>query len=119
MHRPGKRCGCRPSTSSRAAGAGNAAGNPNHRAGRAGACWFGPCSKGQPIRAFFTQRGIEAEFVSKVGPAGDVIAKLVNAGSVDLLVMGSHGHGSVAKVVMGSVATKVLASSKVPVLLVR
>jgi nucleotide-binding universal stress UspA family protein len=34
-------------------------------------------------------------------------------------MMGSHGHGSVVNVVMGSVATKVLASCKVPVLLVR
>ena len=73
----------------------------------------------KPIRAFFKQRGIEAEFVSKVGPAADVIAKLVNSDSFDLLLMGSHGHGSVVNLVMGSVATKVLASSKVPVLLVR
>jgi nucleotide-binding universal stress UspA family protein len=73
----------------------------------------------KPIRAFFKQRGIEAEFVSKIGPAADVIAKLANSGSFDLLVVGSHGHGKVANVVMGSVATKVLANSKVPVLLVR
>ncbi len=72
----------------------------------------------KPIRAFFKQRGIDAEFVSKVGPATDVIAKLVSGGTFDLLLMGSHGHGSVANVVMGSVATKVLASSKVPVLLI-
>lgn len=73
----------------------------------------------KPIRAFFKQRGIDAEFVSKVGPAADVIARLVSAGTFDLLLMGSHGHGSVANVVMGSVATKLLASSKVPVLLIR
>ena len=73
----------------------------------------------KPIRAFFKQRGIDAEFVSKVGPAADVIAKLVSGGTFDLLLMGSHGHGSVANVAMGSVATKVLASSKVPVLLIR
>ena len=73
----------------------------------------------KPIRAFFKQRGIEAEFVSKVGPAADVIAKLVNGGSFDLVLMGSHGHGNVANVVMGSVATKVIATCKVPVLLVR
>jgi nucleotide-binding universal stress UspA family protein len=73
----------------------------------------------KPIRAFFKQRGIQAEFVSKVGPAGDAIAKQADSGSFDLLMMGSHGHGSVVNVVMGSVATKVLASCKVPVLLVR
>lgn len=73
----------------------------------------------KPIRTLFKQRGIDAEFVSKVGPAADVIAKLVSGGTFDLLLMGSHGHGSVANVVKGSVATKVLASSKVPVLLIR
>jgi nucleotide-binding universal stress UspA family protein len=73
----------------------------------------------KPIRAFLELRGIEAEFVSKVGPAADVIAKLVNGGKFDLLLVGLHGHGSVVNVVMGSVATKVLASFKVPALLVR
>jgi nucleotide-binding universal stress UspA family protein len=34
-------------------------------------------------------------------------------------VMGSHGHGSIGNLVMGSVATQVLSHSKVPVLLVR
>jgi nucleotide-binding universal stress UspA family protein len=33
--------------------------------------------------------------------------------------MGSHGHGTLVNLVMGSVATKVLAQSKIPVLLVR
>jgi nucleotide-binding universal stress UspA family protein len=36
-----------------------------------------------------------------------------------LLVMGSHGHGTLGNLVMGSVATQVLAHCKVPVLLVR
>ena len=33
--------------------------------------------------------------------------------------MGSHGHGALGNLIIGSVATKVLASCKVPVLLVR
>jgi nucleotide-binding universal stress UspA family protein len=33
--------------------------------------------------------------------------------------MGSHGHGAVANLVLGSVATKVIAACKTPVLLVR
>ncbi|MDP4770616.1 MAG: universal stress protein, partial [Limnohabitans sp.] len=37
----------------------------------------------------------------------------------DLVVMGSHGHGTLGNLVMGSVATQVLANCKVPVLLVR
>jgi nucleotide-binding universal stress UspA family protein len=35
------------------------------------------------------------------------------------VMMGTHGHGPLGNLVMGSVATKVLASCEVPVLLVR
>ncbi|MEG0946729.1 MAG: universal stress protein, partial [Comamonas sp.] len=37
----------------------------------------------------------------------------------DLIIMGTHGHGSLGKLVMGSVSTKVLANCSVPVMLVR
>lgn len=73
----------------------------------------------KPIRAFFEQRGIAANFVNLVGPVAESIAKRAERDSCDLLVMGSHGHGYLANLVMGSVATKVLAGCKVPVLLVR
>lgn len=73
----------------------------------------------KPIRAFFKRHGIAAEFVWKVGPAAAVIAKLASTGSFELLMMGSHGHGNLVNVVMGSVATKVIANCKTPVLLVR
>lgn len=73
----------------------------------------------KPIRSFFSKRRIEASFVAKVGPAADTIAKTASEGDFDLLMMGSHGHGNLANLVMGSVATKVLAHSRIPVLLVR
>ena len=65
----------------------------------------------KPIRSFFKKQGIEAEFVGKVGHAPEVIAKMADGQDFDLLMMGSHGHGTVT--------TKVLASCKTPVLLVR
>lgn len=37
----------------------------------------------------------------------------------DLVVMGSHGHSALGNVVMGSVATKVLAAAHCPVLIIR
>ncbi|HWS05017.1 MAG TPA: universal stress protein, partial [Burkholderiaceae bacterium] len=40
-------------------------------------------------------------------------------GKFDLVIMGSHGHSALANLVMGSVATQVLAHCHVPVLLVR
>lgn len=73
----------------------------------------------KPIRTFFKKQGIEADFVGKVGHAPDVIAKTADSGDFDLLVMGSHGHGALGNLVMGSVATKVLSACKTPVLLIR
>ena len=72
-----------------------------------------------PIRAFFKQNNIDATFQAEHGHAADVIAAAADKGQYDLLMMGAHGHSTLANLVMGSVATKVLAQCGVPVLLVR
>ena len=72
-----------------------------------------------PVTKFLLRHGINAKSAWKVGSAGVSIAKLAEEGAFDLLVMGSHGHGALANLVMGSVATQVLAHCKVPVLMVR
>lgn len=72
-----------------------------------------------PVVKFLARHGVEAKPVVKVGSAGETIAKMADAGGYDLLVMGAHGHGALAGLVMGSVTNKVMASSKVPVLVVR
>lgn len=68
---------------------------------------------------FLQRHGIEPKLITKVGTAGEVIAKTAATGQFDLLVMGSHGHSALGNLLMGSVATRVLADCKVPVLLVR
>ena len=73
----------------------------------------------KPIRSFFKKQRIEAEFVAKVGHASEVIAKVADSQKFDLLLMGSHGHGTIGNLVMGSVVTKVLAHCKTPLLIVR
>ena len=73
----------------------------------------------EPIRAFLREHGIEASFVHKVGHPAEEIASFAEAGNFDLLMMGSHGVGALKNLVLGSVATKVLARCTVPVLLVR
>ena len=73
----------------------------------------------KPIREFFKQQGLEAEYVPKVGHAAETIAKAAASGDYDLLVMGSHGHGTLGNLVLGSVTTKVLAGCHTPVLLIR
>ena len=72
-----------------------------------------------PVTKFLLRHDIDAKSAWKVGHAGDLIAKFADAGKFDLLVMGSHGHGALANLVMGSVATKVIAHCGVPILLVR
>lgn len=73
----------------------------------------------KPIRTFFARQGMKASFVAKVGPAADAVVALAGKGGFDLIVMGSHGHGMLTKLVLGSVATRVLAQTQVPVLLIR
>jgi nucleotide-binding universal stress UspA family protein len=72
-----------------------------------------------PVSAFLTRHSIDAKSMFKVGHAGEIISKTADSGKFDMVVMGSHGHGTLGNLVMGSVATQVLAHCKVPVLLVR
>ncbi|MEW6706100.1 MAG: universal stress protein [Pseudomonadota bacterium] len=73
----------------------------------------------KPVRAFAEQQGWTLDARQVVGHAGDAIAELAESGKYDLVVMGSHGHSALTGAVLGSVATRVLAKCKVPVLLVR
>ena len=72
-----------------------------------------------PVSKFLLRHGIESQSSWKTGHVGQSIAEFAEKGKFDLVVMGSHGHGTLVNLVMGSVATEVLAHCKVPVLLVR
>jgi len=54
-----------------------------------------------------------------VGDPAPTILKFIKSSKCDLLVMGSHGRGAFKNLVLGSVATKVLSLSGVPVTIVR
>jgi nucleotide-binding universal stress UspA family protein len=73
----------------------------------------------KPIADFLRGQGIVATVRHEAGSPADVIASVATTGQYDLLVMGSHGHGSLGSLVMGSVATGVLARCQTPVLLIR
>jgi nucleotide-binding universal stress UspA family protein len=72
-----------------------------------------------PSIAALTSRGLKATGQWKAGHAGETIARHAQDGGYDLIVMGSHGHSALGRLVMGSVASEVLAHCSVPVLLVR
>lgn len=54
-----------------------------------------------------------------VGDAPSEIDKYAKKNKIDLIVMGSHGHSAIGSIFLGSVTSKVLATSSVPVLIVR
>jgi nucleotide-binding universal stress UspA family protein len=73
----------------------------------------------EPVIKFLKRHNITAKTICKTGRPGALIAKSADDGKFDLVVMGSHGHGALVNLVVGSVATQVLASCQVPVLIVR
>jgi len=52
------------------------------------------------------------------GDAAEELARHAAAEKVDLIVTGSHGLGALARLAMGSVTTKLVALTKVPVLVI-
>jgi len=72
-----------------------------------------------PAKAILTAKGIPFTAMKRVGEAGEEIARYAESHDCDLIVMGTHGHGNVLNLIMGSVATKVLAATKLPVMLIK
>jgi nucleotide-binding universal stress UspA family protein len=73
-----------------------------------------------PAEDIFRQHGIAFRSAHKVGDVAQEIHRYSSAHAVDMIVMGSHGHGALGKLLLGSVATKVMAlESDIPVLIVR
>ncbi|MBK6866814.1 MAG: universal stress protein [Burkholderiales bacterium] len=72
-----------------------------------------------PVIKYLQRHELKVKSLSKVGNAGEVIAKTAASGKFDMVIMGSRGHGALGSLVMGSVATRVLANCDTPVLLVR
>jgi nucleotide-binding universal stress UspA family protein len=70
------------------------------------------CSESQP------QVPLEVKLVEDVAAARGIV-EIAEQDRADLVVVGSHGRTGVARLVLGSVAAKVVAQSHVPVLVAR
>jgi nucleotide-binding universal stress UspA family protein len=66
-----------------------------------------------------TGRAARADFEHLDGDPGETIARRAAEIGCDWIVMGTHGRGRLANVVMGSVAQRVVHLSEVPVTLIR
>lgn len=72
-----------------------------------------------PAVKSLAKAGLTAASDYDIGQPAEQIARRAERDEVDLIVMGSHGHGALAQLVLGSVTHGVLARTKKPVLLVR
>jgi nucleotide-binding universal stress UspA family protein len=63
--------------------------------------------------------GIRASSLLAAGVAAEQIARVAKGKRADLLVLGTHGRTGFAKVVLGSVAARLVATAPCPVLTVR
>ena len=61
---------------------------------------------------------LQVRLVEDVTAASGIIQTAADV-SADLIVLGSHGRSGIARLMLGSVATKVVAESPVPVLVAR
>ena len=72
-----------------------------------------------PAAAELTARGIPFRTEKRIGePATTIVAAGVE-GKCDLIALGAQGHSGFAHLMLGSVAAKVVAASRIPVLLLR
>jgi nucleotide-binding universal stress UspA family protein len=70
-------------------------------------------------RAVLDKAGLGYKYNVRLGEAADVIIQYAKENGCDQILMGTQGMGSLSGLVMGSVATKVVHLSPVPVLLMR
>jgi nucleotide-binding universal stress UspA family protein len=72
----------------------------------------------QDYAAQLRQAGIAAEALLVQGPAADVIVLEADRLRADIIVLGSHGHGAMHQLMLGSVSDAVLRKTRRPVLIV-
>ena len=73
----------------------------------------------KPIKRFLDKHPVRYRCVWVVGSAADEIVRASKRERVQMIVMGAHGHGLMSRVLMGSVAQRVIADCGIPVLMVK
>lgn len=71
------------------------------------------------LAARIAKDGVTPATFIRLGKAEDEIVKFANENSVDLIAMGTHGRTGLAHMLVGSVAERVVRTSKCPVLTIR
>ena len=73
------------------------------------------------IAELLGKRAAETELVRHVlvGPAAEEIARVARSADADLIVVGTHGRRGVKRLVLGSVAERLVREASCPVLVIR
>ena len=77
-----------------------------------------PTAAAQSAAEQARERGIEAEAVTRIGPAAEQLLAAADDSNADLIVVGSRGRGRFTSAVLGSVAYRLIRHSARPVLVV-
>lgn len=72
-----------------------------------------------PAKTLLDESGLTYQDQVVVGPVAKTIADYAKKNNCDLIIMGTRGLGSVTGLVLGSIATKVLSLTDLPVTLVK
>ncbi|HVZ43426.1 MAG TPA: universal stress protein [Ramlibacter sp.] len=72
-----------------------------------------------PIEKFLRKHAVKFRTVALVGHPPLEIVRMAKREKAQMILMGTHGHGLMGRVLMGSVAQNVVTQSDIPVLLVK
>lgn len=72
-----------------------------------------------PSEKLLRRRAIEYKSTYMIGHVAQELHAYAKKHKIDMMVLGSHGTSAFENLVMGSVATKVMATASIPVMLIR
>ena len=73
----------------------------------------------KPIKKYLEKHAVNYRCIWVAGAAATQIVEISKRERAKMIVMGTHGHGLLSRMFMGSVAQRVLADSEIPTLLVK
>jgi nucleotide-binding universal stress UspA family protein len=71
------------------------------------------------VRSNLESEGIRATYLLRDGPVAETIMEVAEIMQADLIAMSTHGRTGMLRLLLGSVAEKVVHESKIPVMLIR
>jgi nucleotide-binding universal stress UspA family protein len=73
----------------------------------------------EPLERFLKRHDLRCRVTWVVGSPSKEVVRVARREKVQMIVMGTHGHGVIGRALMGSVAQSVVSECDIPVLLVK